>query len=325
MLCSGTNLPRVRKVSNELQSARSAAAQPKGLIFNVMRFSLNDGPGIRMTVFMKGCPLSCWWCHNPESQKLKQQIMFAADKCLQCGDCVQACTHGALTWDGGPIRDTAKCTECGDCAKVCTVEARQFVGEWITVEELMRRIRRDVIFFDQSGGGVTFSGGEPMMQPDFLEAALIACKAEGIHTTVDTCGYAQPRTLARIMNKVDLFLVDLKMIDPERHKKYTGTSNDLILANLEAMVQAGKRVKVRIPIIPGINDDDENIRASQEALSRIGIHDVDLLAYHQTGVDKYRRLQWEYRLTDVRPPSSEFMQGLSDRFSQAGFEVRIGG
>ncbi|HYH01416.1 MAG TPA: glycyl-radical enzyme activating protein [Terriglobales bacterium] len=290
-----------------------------------MRFSLHDGPGIRTTVFLKGCPLSCWWCHNPESQSPRSEVMYAADRCVSCGDCVQACTHQALTWRNGPVRDADRCTNCGDCAKVCPSDARRLVGQWITADEVVRRARRDQVFFEQSGGGVTFSGGEPLMQPDFLFAALSACKAEGLHTTVDTCGFARPETLVRISEKTDLFLFDVKLIDSERHKHFTGVSNGLILENLAMLVKMKKPVFVRIPIVPGVNDDEANICASMELLSRTGIQKVDLLSYHETGTDKYRRLGSNYGLQDVTPPSPEKMKDLSDRFCREGFAVRIGG
>jgi pyruvate formate lyase activating enzyme len=290
-----------------------------------MRFSLHDGPGVRTTVFLKGCPLSCTWCHNPESQKMRQEVMYAADKCLRCGDCLAACKHGALTWSDGPVRDMTRCQQCGDCVDVCMADARRLAGEWITVNDLLSRLRRDIVFFDESGGGVTFSGGEPLMQPEFLFVALTACKSQGIHTAVDTCGFAQSDVLERISSKVDLFLFDVKFPGPDRHRQFTGVSNDLILENLSMLVRNKKPVVVRIPVVPGVNDADADLRASMELLQRIGIRRVDLLSYHETGMEKYRRLGSECRLQNVTPPSMERMQELSDRFGREGFAVRIGG
>jgi pyruvate formate lyase activating enzyme len=290
-----------------------------------MRFSLHDGPGIRTTVFLKGCPLSCLWCHNPESQSRKPEVMYAEDRCVRCGDCVKACEHGALTWADGPIRDLSRCLQCGECAKACFADARRMVGECVSVSEIVARLRRDLVFFDQSGGGVTFSGGEPLMQPEFLFAALKSCKAQGIHTAVDTCGHASLETMARIASVADLFLFDVKLVDPERHKEFTGVSNVLILKNLASLVESKKRVMVRIPVVPGVNDDEANITASMDLLSRMGVQHVDLLSYHQTGTEKYQRLGSKYELQNLVPPSPEMMNDLSDRFCREGFTVRIGG
>jgi pyruvate formate lyase activating enzyme len=189
----------------------------------------------------------------------------------------------------------------------------------------MRVIRRDIIFFDDSGGGVTFSGGEPLLWPDFLESTLAACKAEGIHTAVDTCGYAQSETVARIASQADLFLFDLKLIDSARHKEATGVNNEIILANLAMLVREGKRVIVRMPVVPGINDDRENVEATMDFLAGIGVRRIDLLPYHDIGAGKYQRLQAAYRLTELRPPSADQMQDLSDRFKKRDFTVHIGG
>jgi len=204
-------------------------------------------------------------------------------------------------------------------------DARRIVGEWITVDELIERIRSDVVFFDESGGGVTFSGGEPLMQPDFLLAALRICKADGIQTAVDTCGFAAPELVVRIRDHVDLFLFDLKLADTDRHRQFTGVDNALILQNLCMLVRNNKSVVVRIPVIPGINDDDSNIRGSMALLAQIGIQRVDLLSYHATGMDKCRRLGSPFRLPEVRPPSTEKMRELSEWFGREGFAVRIGG
>jgi len=297
----------------------------QGLVFNIMRFSVHDGPGIRTTVFLKGCPLSCWWCHNPESQSFRPEVMYAADRCAACGDCVKACDEGALTWNGGPLRDHDKCSHCGKCVNACVTDARRLAGEWMTVDDVVRRVYRDVVFFEQSGGGVTFSGGEPLSQPDFLFAALGACRAQGIHTAVDTSGFARPETLAHIAERTDLFLFDLKLVDSDRHKQCTGVSNGLILENLAMLTRMKKEVVVRIPIVPSVNDDEANIRHSIDLLSRTGVHSVDLLPYHETGTDKYRRLGANAPMQNVTPPSPDKMNDLSDRFCRHGFTVRIGG
>lgn len=310
-----------------MDSASKPVAQSmiKGLVFNIMRFSLHDGPGLRTTVFLKGCPLSCWWCHNPESQSARPQVMYAAHHCIGCGDCVPACAHGALRFNNGPVRDPDLCLQCGECAAQCLTDARRYVGEWMGVEEVVRQLRRDIVFFDQSGGGVTFSGGEPLMQPDFLEAALRACRAEGIHAALDTCGFARPETLGRILPLADLVLFDLKLVDPERHQQVTGVSNHVILENLSLLVKAATPLIVRIPVVPGVNDDEQNLCESLELLACLGVKRVDLLAYHEAGTDKYQRLGSKYRLPNLKPPAAPTMENLSQRFCRAGFAVRIGG
>jgi pyruvate formate lyase activating enzyme len=296
-----------------------------GLIFDLVRFSLHNGPGIRTTVFLKGCPLSCPWCHNPESQSHQPEMLFVAGRCISCRYCCSVCHSGALHWDDGPLRDAIRCTLCGACVQVCPADARHLMGKRTDVPELMSAIRRDVLFFDESGGGVTFSGGEPLSQPGFLEAALLACKLERLHTVVDTCGYAPSSVLLRLISYVDLFLFDLKFASDARHLPVVGVSNAPILANLALLVSEHRDVVVRIPVIPGINDDDENLQQSFDILSNLGIRRVDLLPFHEAGVEKYRRLALPYRLGQVQPPSSEVMQELAARFSDRGFEIKIGG
>ena len=261
-----------------------------GLVFNIMRFSVHDGPGIRTTVFMKGCPLNCPWCHNPESQSYQPEAMFVSERCISCQTCCYVCESGALHWDDGPQRNAARCTFCGACAEACPADARKLMGTPICVGSLVEKIRRDVAFFDESGGGVTFSGGEPLAQPRFLEAALGACKTEGIHTVLDTCGYAPSAILRRVMPLVDLFLYDLKLIDDTRHQRVVGVSNSSILENLAILASEHASVVVRIPVIPGINDDDENLEQSFQLLGKLGVRQVDLLPFHATGIEKYHRI-----------------------------------
>lgn len=296
-----------------------------GLVFNIMRFSVHDGPGIRTTVFMKGCPLNCPWCHNPESQSYQPEAMFVSERCISCQTCCYVCQSGALHWDDGPQRNAARCTFCGACAEACPADARKLMGTPICVGSLVEKIRRDVAFFDESGGGVTFSGGEPLAQPRFLEAALGACKTEGIHTVLDTCGYAPSAILRRVMPLVDLFLYDLKLIDDTRHQRVVGVSNSSILENLAILASEHASVVVRIPVIPGINDDDENLEQSFQLLGKLGVRQVDLLPFHATGIEKYHRLSITCRMGALKPPAPERMQEIAARFSGQGFEIRIGG
>ena len=298
--------------------------RPIGSVFNVMRFAVNDGPGIRTTVFLKGCPLLCLWCHNPESQKLTPELMFAEERCIACGDCVSACPHQALGWkDGRPVR-AEKCELCGECCDACPTDTRRMVGRRTTVKDLLRLILRDRIIYEESGGGVTFSGGEPLMQPEFLRAMLAACQSEGIHTAVDTCGYASAKSFSRIAELADLFLFDLKLMDRELHERFTGRGNGLVLENLRTAVHLGKQVRVRIPIVPGINDDEQNLGATMEFLASLKIQSVDLLPYHSTGTEKYRRLE-SANPAEIVPPTEAHMNSLRERFVARGFVVRIGG
>lgn len=296
-----------------------------GLVFNIMRFSVHDGPGIRTTVFLKGCPLSCPWCHNPESQSYQPEALYVSERCISCQTCCYVCESGALRWSNGPQRDAARCTYCGACVEACPAEARKLMGTPIQVGELVEKIRRDVAFFDESGGGVTFSGGEPLAQPRFLEAALAACKTEGIHTVLDTCGYAPSAVLRRVMPYVDLFLFDLKLVDDTRHQHVVGVSNSSILENLSILASAHASLVVRIPVIPGINDDVQNLEQSFQLLGKLGLGKVDLLPFHATGIEKYHRLSLSCRMGDLKPPTPAKMQEIAARFSCRGFEIRIGG
>jgi pyruvate formate lyase activating enzyme len=290
-----------------------------------MRYSLHDGPGIRTTVFFKGCPLRCWWCHNPESQAPKPELMFFAERCLGCGDCIPVCPESAVQWVNGAISITSACRSCGTCVDTCVAGAREIVGRWMTVQETLAEIEKDIVFYDQSGGGVTFSGGEPLLQPLFLEALLDACRSRRIHTVVDTSGLAPRRVVERLAAKADLFYFDLKLVDRERHRHYTGVPNDAILENLRLLAERGAAIVVRVPVVPGINDDEENLRAMAAFLKPLGLSRVDLLPYHTIGLEKYRRLNLPNRMDGTKPPAPEHMRRIAGDLEQKGFVVRIGG
>jgi pyruvate formate lyase activating enzyme len=296
-----------------------------GLVSNIQKYSIRDGPGIRTTVFLKGCPLSCWWCHNPEGKSLKSEIIVVETRCMRCGECGFACKHapaGAeVPWPGG-----ADCDLCGSCVESCPTGARQKTGSLMTVGEVLAEVTKDLIFYEDSRGGVTFSGGEPLMQPEFLKELLTACRQKGIHVAVDTCGHVSPQTLMSIAPLVDLFLYDLKLIDPEQHRQYTGVPNDRILANLQWLGREHGNIWLRIPLIPGANDSSEQIDATARfAASVPGIRQVNLLPYHTTGIQKLRRLGEEYRLPNLRPPAPEFMQLAAKRFRVLGLNAIVGG
>lgn len=298
----------------------------KGIIFNVQKYSVHDGPGIRTTVFLKGCPLNCWWCHNPESQKTEIQLMHFENKCIKCGRCVNKCPEKAISIVGDKLTiNKDKCTLCGLCADVCVQAAMEIAGKEITLKELVKEIKKDEIFYDQSNGGVTFSGGEPLSQIDFLEDALKSCSEAGIHTTVDTCAFANWSVFERIVDYTDLFLVDLKHIDSDVHKKYTGVPNEVILENIKKLSELGKRMFIRIPIIPGINDSEDVINRTIEFLKGIKMDQVNILPYHKIGMDKYKRLHEDYKLADLKEPTMEDMMKLAEVFKNNGINIKIGG
>ncbi|WP_276576116.1 trans-4-hydroxy-L-proline dehydratase activase [Oceanirhabdus seepicola] len=293
---------------------------------NIQKYSIHDGPGIRTTVFFKGCPLRCWWCHNPESQRCKHQIMYFEERCTCCGVCEKRCTQKAITIQNSRVLiDKDKCNSCGKCSDFCPNNALEYVGKDMTVMELMKEIKKDEIFYEESGGGVTFSGGEPMVQADFLNEVLKACKERELHTAVDVSGYGSWDNFKKIADKVDLFLYDLKFINNEKHKKYIETSNEEILANLRRLSEIGANIFVRMPIIKGINDDDEHINESIKFLSELNILQVNLLPYHEMGKDKYRMLGLRYKLTGFERPTDEKMNEIAIKFKKANIKVKIGG
>jgi len=277
-----------------------------GMIFDIKRYAINDGPGIRTAVFFKGCPLDCWWCHNPEGQSAQPQLMFRSNRCKSSKACLQACPRGAITWKEGSVTKWDECDDCGKCAEVCFAGAREIIGRDMTINQLMAEIERDIPFYDQSRGGVTFTGGEPMQQREFLEEALLACKERQIHTTVDTCGHTPWKNFSSILPLVDLFLYDVKLMDAGKHLKYTSVSNRRILDNLHKLSGARAHIIVRIPLIPGINDEDENIEMCGSFLAAIPHLDgVELMPYHEIGIAKYQALGMNYRLENTTSPTDE--------------------
>jgi len=297
---------------------------PAGLVFNLMRFSLHDGPGIRTTVFLKGCPLRCRWCHNPESQSAEPEIVYFGERCIHCGDCVLACPHGALHLDRQLLHHPELCRRCGECVDACPSAARQLAGRWMTVPEVLAEVLKDEVFFDESGGGITISGGEPLRQAVFVEALLAACKARRIRTVLDTCGFADPEVMRRVSEHVDLFLYDLKLMNSERHLLFIGVKNDLILQNLKMLAERGSAIIIRVPVIPGVNDDSDNFDALSGHLFPLGLLDIHLLPYHRFGSDKYRRLHLSSGMEGVDPPTTEQMETIAARLRRDGFHVRIG-
>ncbi len=297
-----------------------------GIVFDIKKFSIHDGPGIRTTVFFKGCPLSCWWCHNPESQTLEPERVYWENRCIRCGACQEVCEQEAISFEGDyPLTDGERCTLCGSCVQVCYAQAREIVGREMMVAQVIAEIERDIPFYEESGGGVTFSGGEPLSQLGFLLALLQACQERDIHTAVDTCGFAPWESFDRIREQVGLFLYDLKLMDDLQHRKFTGVSNDLVLKNLQALSRRGHHIVLRIPVIPGINDDEGNLgQMGAFAAGLPHLDRVDILPYHHAAMSKYERLDKSYDLTQARPPSDERMAEVAEALRGFGLPVKIG-
>lgn len=263
----------------------------RGCVFNIQKFCTNDGPGIRTSVFLKGCPLDCLWCHNPESKSAKVEIAYKSNLCGFCGTCQDVCPRGVhQVRSASHILDRSACTVCEACADACPSGALEAVGALMTADEVMAEVIKDKPFYRQEGG-ITMSGGEPFMQFEFLCELLRLSRSNGIHTCVDTCGYVAPRRLMEIAGMVDLFLFDYKITDPEIHKKYTGASNDLILSNLFSIDEAGAKIILRCPIITGVNDDDDHLRGIADLAGKChGIQRVELMAYHSLGESKAKHI-----------------------------------
>jgi pyruvate formate lyase activating enzyme len=299
----------------------------EGLIFDIKRYSINDGPGIRTTVFLKGCPLHCRWCHNPEGQSFAPEVMIRASRCLKdCSECLAVCPEGALSKKGAiPVLDRFRCTACGECAQTCPAQAIEVVGRLWGAVELVGEIEKDRVFFEESGGGVTFSGGEPLSQPEFLDEVLGLCRKQRVHTAVDTCGLAAPEVLERIAAAADLFLFDLKTMDEQKHIVFTGKSNRLILENLRRLAAKGKKTVVRIPIVPGINDDVENIRRTAAHLGTLdGVSEISLLPYHRLGRGKSKGIDKEMANLEFASPSEQSLERIKADLESRGFRVSRG-
>jgi len=313
----------VRQTRGHVTEQRSQS----GIVFNIQKYSLQDGPGIRTTVFLKGCPLCCAWCHNPEGIASTPKIVIVESRCAVCGECRTACPlPGARGGTGALPTQNPNCLHCAACVEACPSGARQLIGRTMTVAEVVREVLSDRIFYEDSGGGVTFSGGEPLAQPQFLLALLEACQANGVHTALDTTGFARWEHLRAAADFAKLILYDLKAFDEQLHRRLTGVPNGLILENLHALDGVHSNIWIRLPVVPGFNDDLEDLRRTAAFVAGLRhVTQVNLLPFHRTGVHKFARLGLSHTLDAVETPSTELMQAVAAVFAEAGVRANIGG
>jgi pyruvate formate lyase activating enzyme len=302
----------------------------KGLIFDIRKYAIHDGPGVRTTVFFKGCPLACLWCCNPESQLGQPELIWVRERCLGCDLCLTVCPCEALSMDGegGRSIDRQRCDRCGLCAERCPGEALNLLGRRASVGEVLAEVAKDALYFEASGGGLTLSGGEPLSQPEFAAELLWRYRHEekGGHTAVETSGFAEWRVIEQLAADVDLFLFDLKHMDPADHLRLTGRDNRLILENARRLAAAGCRMVIRLPLIAGVNDSRENLEATAGfALSLPGVKRIDILPYHRLGEPKYSRLQRDYILAGQAALGADRVQWAKTVLEKHGLQVRVGG
>ena len=296
------------------------------IIFNIQKFSIHDGPGIRTTVFFKGCPLNCMWCHNPESQNSSLEMLHNKDKCTLCQTCLAVCPQNAITLENNTIvTDMDKCDFCGKCSINCIYGIREIAGKEYTVDQVVSEVLKDKIFYEESNGGVTLSGGEPLSYIDFVEELLERLQDNDIHTAVDTSGVASFDVLERISKYTDLFLYDLKLMDDEKHQKYIGVSNELVIENLKKLSKIHNNINIRLPIIEGVNADLGHINGVINLIDGMGIKDINLLPYHDISQHKYSKLGRNYNSEMMTVPSDDKMNTFKDLFESKGYQVKIGG
>lgn len=295
-------------------------------ITNIQGYSIHDGPGIRTVVFFKGCPLSCQWCANPESISGKSQTGFLELLCKGCGKCLETCPNNAINISENSHRiDYSKCDACGKCSDNCSYGALVKYGEPMTVDEVWDAVRRDKMFYDTSGGGVTVSGGEPLLHAQFVKELFRYCREEKIGTCVETCGFVPPESFMEVIPFTDMFLFDLKHMDSDIHKKYTGRHNEKILKNAALLIEQGADVVFRQPLIPGVNDSDANIEATALFLKKLGERALrfELMPFHRMGTDKYRALNMEYLLDDLEIMDNETLEKIKDAYIDCGINCTI--
>ena len=297
-----------------------------GIIFNIQKFSVHDGPGIRTTVFMKGCPLSCRWCSNAESMNPKPEPGVIVERCTGCGDCVDTCPEHAMAVNNGKvIIDRSICNTCGECISSCPEEAITIYGKKVTVDEVLREVLKDRLFYSGSSGGVTVSGGEPLRQYEFVKELFRKCKEEDINTCLDTCGYASSKVLREVLQYTDNVLFDLKHMDIDKHREFTGVDNECIKENAVIVCGSNADILFRIPLIDGVNSGQDNIRRTAEFIKSLGEgKKVELLPYHRLGIGKYKMLGKDYPGKNLETPDEETLEILKGIFSQYGIKCDVG-
>jgi pyruvate formate lyase activating enzyme len=298
-----------------------------GLIFNIERFAVHDGPGIRTLIFFKGCPLRCLWCDNPESFCITKEVAYYQNKCAQCYQCLKICPQNAIIKNDTELQtDRTVCDNCMLCTKICSTGARNVIGKFMTIEDVLRVVKRDSAFYKKSRGGVTLTGGEPLMQNVFVEHLLKRLRSDGIHSAIETTGYDKWLILKRVIDNVDLVLYDIKHMNPKKHKKYTGVSNKLILENIRKIDRIGIPLIIRVPIIPKYNDSKSNIEAvTKLADSLTNCEEIHLLPYHRLGISKYEYLGLKYSLKDLPIPNEKKILAIKTQFEDKGLKVRVDG
>lgn len=300
--------------------------QDKGLIFDIQRYCLHDGPGIRTVVFFKGCPLRCKWCANPESLNGIREIGFNQNDCIGCYRCVKACEHQAIhIGESGITINKEKCKKCFECTESCPTGALTVFGDWYTTDEIIKIVLKDKMFYKDSGGGVTLSGGEVLLQSHFAAQLLEKIKAQGIHTAIETSGYAAWEALERVLQYTDLVYFDVKHIISESHIQHTGVDNRRILENSRKIIDLEKSLVVRIPMIPTVNMDERSIDSYIKKLTQLGIQKVDILPFHQLGEPKYKMMGMPYSFNNIKPPTDEEMEAVASEMELNGIKVKIGG
>lgn len=313
-----------------MSNKKAAIIERKAFVFNVQKYNMYDGPGVRTLVFFKGCPLRCKWCSNPEGLERKYQVMFKSESCMDCGACVAVCPVGIHTItkeEKHVVNNSIDCIGCNKCKEVCTKAALSIVGEVKTVSELLEIIEEDKSFYDVSGGGVTLGGGEVTMQPEFAANLLMACKQEGINTAIETCGYAKSESILQVAEFTDLFLYDLKHIDSERHYQLTGVRNERILKNLKELLRRRYNVKIRMPLLKGVNDSQDEIKRVIDFLMPYrdykNFKGIDLLPYHKLGVNKYKQLGMKYQIEEDPKLSNDELETIESWIKEYDFPVSV--
>lgn len=301
----------------------------KALIFNIQKYNMYDGPGVRTMVFFKGCPVRCKWCSNPEGQQRKFQVMYKKDLCVHCGACVSSCPAGVHAMSNGQhsFVNGSECIGCRKCEEVCPKQALRIAGEQKSISELLRVVEEDKSFYDVSGGGLTMGGGEALMQAEAATSLAMACKQKGISTAIETCGYAKPEVVTRIAEFIDYFLYDVKHMDTDKHYELTGVHNELILGNLQLLLENKHNVKIRLPLLKGYNDGEpelkELIRFLLPYKNDKNFQGVDVLPYHKMGVNKFGQLGWDYLIKDNPVLTEEDLARIEGYFKEADMAVSI--